>query len=158
MNLLRWYRQWRERRRLGGRGLFQYWDGIRTRYADPALVWRNLLNHPKMNLETMVPLAEQGHDPEATIVTEALCGIFGVQRWDEDAQAGLTTWEILDLIPQFEEYLAALKKNTSPSRMPLPLLAFEPSTSPESPSDPTSSTADSSPTPNGSNCGEGAAS
>jgi hypothetical protein len=158
MSIFRWYRQWRERRRLKGRGLFQYWDGSRTRYADPSVVWRNLVNHPKMNFETMVGLAEEGREPEATIVTEALCQIFEVKRWDESALDGLTTWEIMDLIPQFEEYLAALKKNTNPSRMPLPLLAFASSSSLDSPGDPTSSTADSSPTPSESSCAEATAS
>jgi hypothetical protein len=155
MLFLRWYRQWRERRRLGGRGLFRYWDGSRFRYGDPAVIWRSLLNHPRMNLETMIPLAEQGQEPEATIVTEALCEIFDVQYWD--GQAGLTTWEVMDLVPQFEDYLTALKKNTSPSRMPLQLMAFGSSTSPEPPDEPPNSTADCSSTPNASNCDEGGA-
>lgn len=144
--LFRWLQQWRERRRLRGRGLFHYWDGRRTRYADPALLWRKLLNHPEMNFETMVPLAEQGHEPEATIVNKALCEVFDVRPWDEASQAGLTCWEVMHLVSQFDEYVLALKKNTSPSQMPLPLSAYPSSTGPDSPAEPTSSSADCSPT------------
>lgn len=114
--LLRRLQQWRERRRLRGRGLFCYHDGQRTRYADPALVWRNLLNHPEMNFETMVALAEEGHEPEATIVNKALCEIFDVRPWDEASQTGLTCWEVMELVSQFDQYVLALKKIPAPRR------------------------------------------
>jgi len=147
--LLRWFQQWYERRRLRGRGLFRYHDGRRIRYADPALLWRKLLNDPRLDFEVMLPLADQGKEPEATTVGKVLCEIFEVEPWDDTRRTGLTSWEVLDLVRQFDEYLDALKKNTSPSRMPLQLSGYGSSTSPEPHEDPTSSTAGCSPMPDG---------
>lgn len=152
--LFRWIRQWRQRRRLRGRGLFRYWDGRRARYADPALLWRKLLNHPGMDFAVDLPLADQGKEPEATKVQAILCEIFEVEPWDGARQTGLTSWEILDLVRQFDGYLDALKKNTSPSQMPWQLSAYPSSTGPDSPADPTNSSADCSSTPDGSSFGE----
>lgn len=152
--LLRLLRQWRERRRLRGRGLFRYWDGHQTRYADPALLWRRLLNHPGLDFAVMVPLADQGKEPEATQVTEILCEIFDVKPWNDSTKSGLTSWEVLNLVREFEEYLMALKKSTSPSRMPWQLLAYGSSNGPDSPDEATSSTAGCSSTPDALNSAE----
>jgi hypothetical protein len=152
--MTRWIHSWLERRRLRGRGLFRYHDGSRTRYADPAAIWRALLNHPAMDFSHDPQLADQG-DPEAQPrVVQALSEIFAVPLFRDRAHPGLTTWEMLDLLRQFDEYLAALKKNTSPSRMPWQLLAYGSSTStqPSPPAGPpaTNSAADSCSTPDGS--------
>lgn len=98
----------RERRRL----LLSYWDGEHTRRADPFRLWRQLMNHPRANLVDMAPLVDQGHEPETTIVIEALAEVFAVKRWN--GEFGLTDWEILNLLGALDEFLVALKKNTSP--------------------------------------------
>lgn len=121
---LQWIRKWFERRRLRDRALFAYRDGTRERYADPAEVWRKLLNHPTMNFVDMMPLAEQGQEPEVSVVLDALAEIFDVDRWDESTGRGLTNWETLDLVHQFDAYLNALKKNISTQRMPLLLSVY----------------------------------
>ena len=151
---LKWIRQWRQRRARRGRAMFGYSDGTRQRWADPAAVWRQLLGHAKMDFATMVPLADQGQEPEATIVVKALCEIFDVVPWDDSTGCGLTTWEILDLVRQFDEYLAALKKNISPSRMPWLLSAYGYSAGPDSPDLATNSSAASSSTPDESSTAE----
>jgi len=143
-----------ERRRLGRRALFLYHDGARWRWGDPAEIWRKLLSHPKMNFADMMPLAHQGHEPESGIVLAALAEIFDVRPWDEVSRSGLTNWEVLDLLRQFDEYLSALKKSTNPSRMPWQLSAYGYSPGQDSPDPATNSSADSSSTPNESSTGE----
>lgn len=139
---------WRARRRLAQRGLFRYHDGQRIRWGDPFALWRGLVNHPEMNLETMAPLVDEGQEPETSIVLNATAEVFGVQRWDSQAGAGLTDWEILGLLTALQEYLAALKKNTSPGRTsaeptgPPPCSDF-----PGPPSQATSASSDSGSTP-----------
>jgi len=150
-----WVKRWAERRRQRARGLFKYHDGTRTRRADPAEIWRKLLNHPEMAFEEMLPLAEQGTMPEREIVIKALCEVFDVKQYDDATQTGLTEWEILQLVGDFDEYLDWLKKNTSPQRMPWQLLVYgqsssPPSSTPEAPAADTSSSAGSPPTPTGS--------
>jgi hypothetical protein len=59
---------------------------------------------------------------------------------------------LLDLVRQFDEYLVALKKNTSPSRMPWQLSGYEQPTSSAQmpgaiPAEPTNFSADSSSMP-----------
>jgi hypothetical protein len=148
-----WINNLLERRRIKARALFRYHDGAKVRYADPAEVWRSLLTHPEMDFGAMMPLAEQGQEPETAIVLKALSEIFGVAVWDDATRSGLTTWELLDLVRQFDEYLTALKKSTNPSRMPLQLLVYgQSSTDSPKPGDPPgddmSSSAASSSTPN----------
>lgn len=125
---MRWLRNWKERRQLKRRALFAYHDGTRIRYADPAIAWRDLVNHPTMDFGETVPLAAQGKEPATTTLLNALAEVFSVERWDESTGRGLTNWELLDLLRQFDEYLAALKKNTNPSRTPWLLSAYGPST------------------------------
>jgi len=144
---LKWMRILRERRQLKKRALFRYHDGSRERRADPAEIWRKLLGHPQMQFAEMMPLAEQGREPESSIVLTALGEIFAVHLWDEASQSGLTTWEILDLVRQFDDYLTALKKSTSPSQMPWQLSAYGSSTGPAPPAETMNCSAGSSSTP-----------
>src|SRR5574340_1809562 len=110
--MFRWFHSWREKRRLGPRGLFSFFDGTRTRWADPMRIWRGLLSHPKRNLEAMAPAIDAGEEPETTIFAEAVCEVFGVQRWNGDS--GLTDEEITQLVIGLQTFLQASKKNTRP--------------------------------------------
>lgn len=121
---MKWLQAWREKRRQRDRALFSYNDGTRIRRADPAILWRDLLNHPKLDLETSMTLAESGEEPQASEVAEALSDVFQVSQWNSQTDTGLTRWELFDLVHQFDEYLSALKKNTSTSRMPYQLLVY----------------------------------
>lgn len=110
-----WIRAWfTERNATSRRSLFRYWDGGKWRAGDPFAIWRALANHPKLDLDTMAPMADAGKEPETTILIEAFCEVFDVQRWDEKAQTGLTDWEIMNLLVELQTYFSNLKKNTSP--------------------------------------------
>ena len=152
---MRWILQWlaarSERRRLRQRALFQFRDGTRTRYADPAMVWRALLNHPKYDFASVSKLASEGHPDESRQLLEIIRDAFSVRPWSESDRTGLTEWETLALLQLFDLYVAALKKNTSLSPMPLPLSAYGRSISHgresgETPDDPTNSSSASSST------------
>lgn len=107
------FSRWRLRRATKQRLLFQYHDGKQTRYGDPFGLWRALHAHPTLNLERDADALDRGEEPAATQAITALCQIFGVQRWNEQTGRGLTDWEVCDLIVQLQQYLDALKKNTS---------------------------------------------
>lgn len=106
--MLGWIRKSFLRRRPG---LFRFHDGTRMRSIDPFKAFRTLIHHPEFNLDAHPPLVDLGAEPETTVTVKALCEAFGVRRWDDSTATGLTEWEILDLLRQFEVYLDALKKN-----------------------------------------------
>jgi hypothetical protein len=93
--------------------LLRYWAGDGWRYGDPFAIYRKLWNHPELNIEAQAPLVDAGQEPETTIFVTALAEVFGVERWDPETRRGLTDWEILDCFQQLNEYMLALKKNTS---------------------------------------------
>ena len=131
-----------QRWRLRGRLLFRYYDGTRTRWADPLRTQRELVGHPKLNVEEMAPFVDAGKEPEVTIFCQAVCDVFGVTRWD--GRRGMTDAELMNLFNRFGGYIEALKKNTSPPPTSTPTSDQRPSpgadTAPESP--PMSSPAD----------------
>jgi hypothetical protein len=98
-------------RRESQRLLLTYWDGQTTRRGDPFRLQRDLNNHATMNMAEMSPDVDAGKEPATTIMVEAIAEVFGVKRWD--GTAGLTDWEILNLLAKLDDYLLALKKNTS---------------------------------------------
>lgn len=100
--------------------LLRYWDGTGWRYGDPFLLYRKLWSHPTLNIEAQAPLVDAGQEPETTEFVTSLAEIFGVERWDPDTGRGLTDWEVLDCFQQLNEYMVALKKNTSGSPTSLP--------------------------------------
>lgn len=141
---------WRVRRT---RALFWYWDGARWKFADPAALWRAMLNHPQLDFANDLQEASCGIEPKATETWKIIAGLLGVERMAETGR-GLTDWEIHDIVRQFEEYLELLKKSTSPLRMPLQLLALGFSTLPDSPDAATSAPLGSASTPDASDSAE----
>jgi hypothetical protein len=101
----------KNRRRNRHRLLFRFWDGEQERSADPYRLWRDLNNHPKINLEEIAPAIDEGREPETTTLIEAMAEVFGLKRFDSTTKAGLTDWEVLNLLVELDEYLLALKKN-----------------------------------------------
>jgi hypothetical protein len=96
------------------RVIFRYWNGERTVLGDPFAIWRGLLHHPQMNLETMAGMLDAGIEPESTTVLNGLAEVFGLKRFDPRTGIGLTDWEIKDVLVAYEAYLGLLKKSTSP--------------------------------------------
>lgn len=139
---MQWLRNFLDRR-LHRRGLFRYHDGRHWRYGDPFLMWRRLHNHSKCNLETMAPELDDGNEPEASIVLDAICEVFGVQRWDEESKTGLIDWELIGLLAQLNGFLNDLKKNTSPGQILSEPMDSESSISPAPPAEATNSSSDS---------------
>lgn len=103
-------------RRLRKRGLFPYFDGQKERWGDPFVIWRKLLHESSVDLENITPLVDEAKEPETTQFVEAVASAFGVKRWDAEMETGLMDWEILDLIVGLDEFLAGLKKNSSPGQ------------------------------------------
>jgi hypothetical protein len=100
------------------RVVFRYWDGIQWRLGDPFALWRAILHHPRMNLDTMAAMLDRGEEPESTIVLDGLTEIFGLTRFDDRTGKGLTDWEIQNVLVAFEQYITGLKKSTDVGPMP----------------------------------------
>lgn len=109
----KWLKSWKHRRSLNKRLLFHYHDGERERLGDPFLLWRQLMNHDKLNLETMTDALDKDEEPETTIFVESVAEVFGIKHWDDTTQTGMTDWEVIDLFCQLHEFFDGLKKNTS---------------------------------------------
>jgi hypothetical protein len=93
--------------------VFRYWNGERTVQGDPFALYRALLHHPDMNLETMASMLDAGMEPESTVVLQGLSDVFGLRRFNPRTGYGLTDWEVKDVLVAFEAYLMGLKKSTS---------------------------------------------
>lgn len=117
-------------RRLRQRGLFSFWDGSRQRYADPFKVWREIASNPDLNLEEMAEDIDKGEEPATSIAIKAVCQAFGVERWSDESHRGLTDWELLNLLGDFQGYLELLKKSGSLGPTSSPAMDSESSTSP----------------------------
>jgi len=104
------WRGWRQADRL----IFRYHNGLFWTAADPILLWRQLLNRPELNYDGIAAALDAGQEPESSQAIEALCQVFGLTRFDARRGAGLTDLEMLDMLGDFQEYLATVKKNISP--------------------------------------------
>lgn len=118
--------------------LFRFDDGRQERAVDPFKVWRELQNHPTLNLERDLPFVDDGVEPETTNCLAAICQIFGVERFDPISGDGMTDWELLNLLEGLAAYLEALKKNISGGPTSPAVTAAESSTSQAPPSAATS--------------------
>lgn len=137
-----WYHRWRQARRLAGRGLFRYVDGYgHAVYGDPFRIWRELSNHPQLNLEAMADEIDQGAHEETTIAVNAVCDVFHVHRWN--GTDGLTDEELLRLLASMIDWLNAVKKNSSPGLTSSLPMASASSKAPAVPAEPTNPPSDS---------------
>lgn len=105
--------------------IFRYWDGETERCADPIAVWRALEECTDFSLDSDPPLAfprEGDGDSDATRrLIAAVQAAFRVQAFLDcglGRTQGLTELECLSLFLEFDRYVGALKKNTSPSPTP----------------------------------------
>lgn len=128
------------------RGLFEYWDGQRTRQIDPIAAYRAIWTNPACDLASdartaqnpltadglpMIPAAEVYAAEDR--LRQMTRDVFGVQAWSE-TQPGLTVDEVDQLLASFWVYIHQLKKkrNTLPTRS-LPLTSREALPSPDTP-------------------------
>jgi len=139
----------RNRKRL----IWQYYDGRRTRWADPLLIWSRLAIDE--DWPEMVAQAEAGQEPGLSQVRRRLTEAFEAEPFDPQTGRGLTTWDLLDLFTQYMAYLEGLKKKRDSGPMPLLISVLRSSgDSPAGKSGGTSSGPDSTSTPSGSSEGE----
>ena len=113
--MLRTWKRWREKRRIEkSRRIFEYWDGAAWRHGDPFRLWRGLMNHPKLNMETMLEAADRGDEPETTVAVEAVCELFGLHQLDPDTGKGLTDDQVIEILYQLASYVNDQKKTLNP--------------------------------------------
>lgn len=116
--------------RRNDRLLFGYWDGSQQRRIDPLVAWRGIHNHPDCNWVADMrmaanPLLKDGSSfypvEEVRAAEDRLLAlirdVFGVREWQED-QPGLTIDETNELLGNFIQYVADLKKKRNPSPTP----------------------------------------
>lgn len=127
--------------------LFRYWDGATVREADPFATLRKLLAWQTRIGDQTLADAMAAREPAASTVLGDLYGMFGVNPWSADNPTGLTGWEILRVYREFEDLLAALKKNGSPGPISSEPTGSPSSTSPESPAGPANAPSDCGSTP-----------
>lgn len=111
------------------------------RAVDPFVVYRRLVHHETINLEKHATAADLGEEPETTELIEAICEIFGVTRYDETTKTGYLDWELLNLLGEYHEFLADLKKNIDTGLNSQP--PTEPKSSESTPTPPEETTEDS---------------
>jgi hypothetical protein len=101
--------QWLYNRRAEqSRQIFRYWDGKRTRRADPMAVIVSLREDPEYLSERHDQLIDAGDKEAQLIAIRAVQRVFGIEPFE---QGGLTYTECLSLLMSFYLYLDALKKN-----------------------------------------------
>lgn len=109
-------RNWfRSRRIKRARLLFEFWDGERFRRVDPWVVWRTFKEDKDFNYETQLDIAQNGESPEIGLFVAAMCNAFGVKRYDEKTNTGMTESEMFVLLSDLGFFFDALKKNGSTS-------------------------------------------
>ncbi len=128
-----WFSNWLRRRRARRRALFIYWNGAEWRYGDPAILWRKLFARPDVNVESILPLADAGHEPEASTLHDHLVDVFELEPYDSATARGLTAWEVHEVLNAFSACVRTLKKKFNRGWMPWQLWALEQSTNPAAP-------------------------
>lgn len=103
-------KRWAWRNRLG---IFQFFDGTRTRRVDPMAVQRALFNHPRFAWDTH-PVLIDVDDPKVSlealeITADAVRTAFELPGIEA---GGLTETECVNLLASFVAYLNDLKKST----------------------------------------------
>jgi len=107
--MLRWYRRWR----LTKEGaLFRYYNGRRIVYGDVLSLYRRITTH-EANIPALLDAVDAQQEPETTQFLNAVCDVFGLERYNEKTGRGLTEWEIIAVFVRFLELLESLKKKYS---------------------------------------------
>jgi hypothetical protein len=94
------------------REIFRFWDGQRITSRDPMVLWIDLKNDPEFLLERHPKLIDAGDDEAIKLGVRAVQRVFGVKAMEH---GGLTHLESINLLGAFLDYMAGLKKSTSPT-------------------------------------------
>lgn len=95
-------------RQLAKRKFFRFHDGEKWHYVDPLRAFRELQNHPKLNVAEHLAFAQSAHEPEATLFFACFAEVMGAKRWN--GREGLTDGELLRVFYDFDDYLEGVKK------------------------------------------------
>jgi hypothetical protein len=130
--MFRWFfRKRRLRAAIKTRAIFAYFDGERTRFGDPFLIWRTLTQDKEINLERVQPYAIEGREPEASQYIGLVRRAFGAKPFDPATGTGLTDWQTLELVSHLNVYTVEVKKNSNSGQNSPPSTASESSTGPQ---------------------------
>lgn len=99
-------------RRRPVRDIFQFWDGQHDRAVDPFEILRGIEHDPEFSPEKEAQFIAAGHDDSIEKAVRCVRRVFNVKHFND---GGLLEAECLELLEAFYDFLAALKKNTSPS-------------------------------------------
>lgn len=108
------------------RAIYRYWDGKRFRRADPMVLYRSLMSHPKFDLSTHPQFIDENQE-DRDITLSAIRDVFGVKAFDGLTGEGLTEEETVQLLWAFVSYCTAKKKSVSPSPTSPPATESNPS-------------------------------
>lgn len=120
------------------RAIFRFWDGRYERGIDPISTHLAIIAHPTYNSETDPYLADldtpEGHEAHAKMV-RACQDVFGIPVFAEvnGKTVGLTNYECINLMVDFNQYLIALKKNINGQQIGPDVTKSAPSESPTKP-------------------------
>lgn len=106
---------WLQRRK---RQIFKYWDGTRTRHADPLILQTKLFAHEDYQPEKfkLVDKPDEFGDRARAQAFKVLQDVFGFPPLADDGKSGLTMDEAFSLFESFCVYLDGLKKNIEVSQ------------------------------------------
>lgn len=115
------------------RAIFSFFDGKKTRKADPMVVYRALVDDPVFNIEVDSSLVLEANDLEASARMSAVIRkAFGIAAFDD---GGLTEGECDSLFYAFMDWLT--EKKNSGSQPLTPPTCSESSLQPEHSATPT---------------------
>tara|TARA_Y100000310_G_scaffold199050_1_gene199031 strand:- start:3008 stop:3460 length:453 start_codon:yes stop_codon:yes gene_type:complete len=109
----RWLKAWKRRRRLNQRELLRFHDGEKIRRVDPFAVWRVIDSHPDWDPEIQGPKVDAWQEPETSVVVGIFSKAFGVKQFDPETNTGLSDREIIGIWLLLNEFISAVKKNSS---------------------------------------------
>lgn len=132
--MFRWlmdrYRRWRRNR---ARFVFRFFDGTRTRSADPYMVYRFLDQHPTFKWEHIEDVDHEDGSiagEAADITIAAARQAFGIPEFD-GVHDSLTAAEVLAVVREYGWWLDSAKKKLGPGSISSSRSAGSPSDSPE---------------------------
>jgi len=101
--------KWLARRRRKARDIFEYHDGVRTRWIDPLVAYEAIFSDPECNVSRDFADADTDNDAFVRVLAMT-CRVFDINEWDEQTP-GLTRDEVNTLLSNFFTYMATLKKS-----------------------------------------------
>ena len=107
------------------REIYEYFDGIQKRQADPLVLYRKILENDHCNLRDDLAAMADGDWEALDRIIRLIRETFGIKPLEE---GGLTQYECDELLGDFLHYITIVKKKRKASRTRSPRSASESST------------------------------